>query len=366
MKVVAVDIARCALEMPHPVRLGGVEYYTRDYVLVRVATDTGESGYAYGYERGTPLVESLRSTAPALIGTSPLARKGTIEALLRSNPPGRSSLIRAVSLLEIALWDLAAKNAGMPLYQLLGGGRTVVPLLPVCGYFVDVIGEDGLHEQMADLATRGFDYLKLIGGARTPKDTERFVQGCQIAAGPDVELGVDVHYSFANLDHAVRVGSVLDAANISFLEDPFLPYRWREIAKLSQKVQTPLAAGEDVSHPFDFANLLESVSILRPDPTTCGGISSVLTGLELASSTGATVIPHVFPRLSAQLAGAYPQITRVEVILPEVGADPIETAMTRPLQIESGQLVLDDTPGHGIEFDWDAIRASAVTHLTVD
>jgi L-alanine-DL-glutamate epimerase-like enolase superfamily enzyme len=366
VKVNAVDIARCALEMPHPVRLGAVEYRTRDYVLVRVRTDDGRCGFAYGYERGTPLVESLHATAPALLGTSPLQRKGTIDTLLRSNPPGRSSLIRAVSLLDIALWDLAAKEADLPLYQLLGGGRTEVPLLPVCGYFLDVVGEDGLHEQMVDLKARGFDHLKLIGGARTPSDTERFINGCRTAIGPDVALGVDVHYSFSSLDHAVQVGRVLDAANASFLEDPFLPYRWREIAKLSQRISTPLAAGEDVSHPFDFANLLESVSILRLDPTTCGGVTSVLTGLELATASGATVIPHVFPRLSAQLAGAYAQITRVEVILPETGADPIENEMTRPLHIDSGNIVLDDTPGHGIEFDWNEISQRAAAHVTVE
>lgn len=365
MKVTAVDVARCALPMPHPVRLGAVEYRTRDYVLVRVRTDDGLSGFAYGYERGTPLADGLRLTAPALLATSPLRRRGTIDGILRANPPGRSSLIRAISLLEIALWDLAAKQAELPLHQLLGGGRTRIELMPVCGYFLDVLGEDALYAQISNLAERGFRNLKLIGGARTAAETERFLNGCRSAAGAEVAVGVDVHYSLTSIADAVRIGRVLDSVGASFLEDPFPPYRWRDIASLSKRIDTPLAAGEDVEHPRDFLDLLEGVSVLRPDPSTCGGLASVLTGLELASTAGATVIPHVFPRLGAQLAGAYPQITCVEAILPEVGADPIETLITRPMNIDRDELLIDNAPGHGIEFDWDDIIRQADPYISI-
>lgn len=366
MLVTAVDIALCRLEMPHPVRLGAVAYTTRDYVTVRLRTDEGLSGYAYGYERGTPLADALRSVGQHVVGTSPAHRRRTIDRLLSANAPARSAMIRAISLLEIALWDLTAKAAGMPLHHLLGATRDRVPAMPVCGYFLDVVGEDGLHEQIADLVGRGFRQLKLIGGARSPRETERFVGACREAAGEEVRLAVDVHYSLRTREDAVRVARALDACDVSFLEDPFPPSRWRDMVAVAGRVRTPLAAGEDVADPVAFGDLLEAVSVLRPDATTCGGIAAALTGIELAATAGASVIPHVFPGLSGQLAGAYPHISCVEVILPEVGADPIDAVLSRSPEIVDGELVIDTTPGHGIELDWDAVERIASAASTLD
>src|ERR1700740_515431 len=123
LQITKVQIAECGIALPYILRLGPVEIRTRDYVLLRIETDAGVFGEAVGYPRGTPLFDTLSGMARRVLGKDVRMRRQVMFNLEYSNVPARAGLTRALSLLDIALWDIATKRAGQPLFQFLGGLR---------------------------------------------------------------------------------------------------------------------------------------------------------------------------------------------------------------------------------------------------
>ena len=124
MQISKVQIAECGVSLPYVLRLGPVEIRTRDYVLLRIESDEGVFGEAIGYPRGTPLFETLSSMARRILGKDARMRRQVMFSLEYSNVPARAALTRGLSLIDVALWDIACKRAAQPLFQFLGGLRT--------------------------------------------------------------------------------------------------------------------------------------------------------------------------------------------------------------------------------------------------
>lgn len=363
--VVSVDIALCALTLPHPVRLGSAQYSEREYVVVRVTDTEGRHGFAYGYTRGVPLLPMLEKASKVVIGTDPRDRVQTISAITSAAPSVRSTMVRATSLLEIALWDLLGKQTSLSLSQMLGVARKSVPVLPVAGYFRDVRGDDAVVDELLKLEENGFSQIKLMVGALDSPATLAFLKRSRDALGANTRLAVDAHYSLESVEVTRRTMRALADIGIWMLEDPFLPAEWRRLTSLMQAVGPGIAVGEDVSDPAQFLDLLEHAAILRVDPTTCGGIRAAISGIEAAAFRGVPVIPHVFTQLAAQLAGAYTTVTSVEYIPPIALADPIDQFFERPLVIMDGQLAIDTAPGAGVSLNWGALQRHTLATATV-
>src|SRR5258707_10614364 len=137
LQITKVQIAECAIPLPYILRLGPVEIRPRDYVLLRVETDAGVFGEAIGYPRGTPLFDTLSSMARRILGKDHRMRRQVMFNLEFSNVPARAGLTRGLSVIDIALWDIACKRADQPLFQFLGGLRTAADVTTVAGYYVD-------------------------------------------------------------------------------------------------------------------------------------------------------------------------------------------------------------------------------------
>jgi L-alanine-DL-glutamate epimerase-like enolase superfamily enzyme len=365
-RVVLAEIAVCALELPAPVRLGDATYRTRDYVVVRLVDEVGLEGFAFGYSRGTPLAVTLELILRSVVGTRVGARAGTIRRTLSASPAVRPLLLRAASLADIALWDLTAKVAGAPLVELLGETRDRVPVMPVAGYFRDVRGDDAVIEEITELARRGHRQIKLMVGAVGSPRAIAFVRRAREALASEIRLAVDAHYSLTTVPEAIRTARMLEDSGVALLEDPFVPTEWRKLRELRRGSRIELAAGEDVVDPVQYLDLLESVSVLRVDPTTCGGIRAALSGIEAANHRGVDVIPHVFTAIAAQLGGAFPVVTSVEHISVASGSDPIDRYFDGELEIESGEVVVDRRPGVGIHLDWEHLRRDAGSVIRID
>lgn len=350
--VESADIAACALKLPAPVRLGDAVYTTRDYVAFRLTDQDGIEGFSFGYSRGTPLAETLERIAGAIVGTVPAQREATRQRILAASPAVRPLLIRAISLADIALWDLAAKRAATSLSSLLGAARQRVPAMPVAGYFRDVRGDDAVIHEIKDLEARGFRQIKLMVGALDSPKALSFLRRALAELNPTTRIAVDAHYTMNGTGQAIRTARALEDIGVSLLEDPFIPTEWRKLRHLSRSTSIDLAAGEDVVDPAQYLDLLESVSVLRVDPTTCGGIRASLSGIESATARGIDVIPHVFTALAAQLAGAYPGISYVEHISEESGSDPIDRYFDKPIEFHSGEVIIDQRAGVGIHLEW--------------
>lgn len=353
--VVSAQIGLCSLPLPHPVRLGTASYARRDYIVVRLTDDEGREGFSFGYTRNLSLVPMVEQVARAVIGTSPRNRTETIKTITSATPSVLGSLARSTSLVDIALWDLAAKQANRALAELLGVARREVPVMAVAGYFRQQRGDDAILEEVSELGKQGYSRIKLMLGALDSPDTFRLLERARDILDERTLLVVDAHYSFRDIEQALAAVRRLAAIGVSLLEDPFLPSDWRKMVPLSIPGGPGIAAGEDVADPSQFLDLLDIASVLRIDPTTCGGIRAAISGIEAAALRGIPVIPHVFTALAGQLAAAFPIVAAVEYIPPVSQSDPLDAFFSTPARIEKGQLLVDLSPGVGMGLNWQAV-----------
>jgi L-alanine-DL-glutamate epimerase-like enolase superfamily enzyme len=340
--IVAVDVAVCAVPTAHPIRLGASTICEREYGVLRLRTDDGRAGTGLGYTRGTRLGDALVRLAPLLLGRDALARDAVLGRL-------RDAAVRARSLVDVALHDILAQVAELPLWRLLGGARPRVPLLAVAGY---AAGDPA--DELRALAAAGFRRLKVH--AAEFHEAERLR-----AAVPDVPLAVDLGMTFRTVSDALLALRPFDELGLDFLEDPFPPEQWHETAELAAQLATPIAAGED-AHGFDaLRRLAGAVTILRLDASSSGGFSAVTRAAPLAR----TAMTHAFPDLHGSLAGLS-EVGLVETIPYGSGGNPVHVLMTRRQAIDGGELVLAEEPGHGMPLDWDAVLRHARSITTID
>ncbi|SEG31402.1 mandelate racemase/muconate lactonizing enzyme family protein [Bosea lathyri] len=355
--VTAVEAMHCRIPFPSPLQLGKVHMTHRDYVLVRVRLADGGTGHAVGFERGMPLLDLVTRVAPHYVGRSPQMRASARQAAESATPPARAVLMRGISLLDIAMWDALGRGSDLPLWALLGGARKRVPVMPVVGYGAS---PDAVATQCADLAGRGFRTIKvMINGTDLVADTA-LLKAVRGAMPDDVAFGIDAHWSWKTISDALPTCRLAQDLGAVFIEDPFLPQQWRNVADLQAQIPVPIAVGEDVIDRYGFRDLAESARILRIDASVSGGLTGAIEALHLVTIMDREVIPHVFPTMHGQLAAAFPAIACVEMILPEVGADPMDRLLSEAAQIEDGDLLVSDAPGAAIAFDWDRAAAFAL------
>ena len=363
MKITAIHAAECKLPLPRPIRLGPVEIWTRDFVVLRLEADSGLVGDALAYPRGTTLFESVRRMAPFVLGSDVALRRATVDGFLQRFVNGRPTYVKAASLYDIALWDLAAKEVGQPLYTMLGGCRHQVPVMVVAGYYLDQRSIADVCDEVRLRVEEGYGRIKIMISGTDLDFDERLVAAAKAVAGD--RLCADAHWAFRNLPDAYRTCKRLEKYDLAFIEDPFGPYQGDLTGSLQAKLSTPLAYGEDLSDPQTVGRAIAQVPILRLDATTCGGISTAMGLVEQAGNAGNAVLPHVFLPVHAQLAGALRAIDAVEYIPIEVGACPMFDLLDSRPTIVGGLLTIDQRPGAGFALDWDKVDQTAAERFTL-
>ena len=363
MQISRVQIAECPISLPHVLRLGPVEIRTRDYVVVRIETDAGIFGEAIGYPRGTPLFETLSSMARRVLGADVQMRRRVMFDLEQSNIPARAALTRALSLIDIALWDIASKQAGQPLVQLLGRLREAAEATIVAGYYMDRRSISDVVDEISLLENAGCRRVKIMLRGDDAAFDQKYVSA---AAGKmPGRVAADAHWSWSTLTEAKRICRHLDGFGLSFLEDPFAASDWRLTHQLRRELSTPIAAGEDVFGTRSISDLVSGIDILRVDATTCGGVTGAIEAINLAAAAGKTVLPHVFPPLHVHFACAFPNVEGVEVIPEESGADPLQQLLRNVPAIKDGEMSPSEEPGVGISINWEAAERLARRQVVV-
>lgn len=335
-------------------RLGAAEIRERAYVALRISLDDGTQGYAYGYDRGMPLFEVVTEAARRYVG-QPVAARDTLRfSALGPTPAPRATMVRGVSLCDIALWDALGQSVGAPLHAMLGTARDRVELMPVIGYGMtpQVAAREG-----AALADRGFRTIKLMIDGSDFAFDQQVVEALATALPEGVRFGLDAHWSWTSAQDAALWGRLADDTGALFLEDPVAPTDWRIATELRSRLATPLCLGEDAIDLAALRDMCEGADILRLDAAASGGIGYVRDGLAMAREHDKTVIPHVFATLHQHFGYADDTVTRIEAILPELGADPVDGFLKHPLAIAAGDARAPETPGAGTALDWDALAA---------
>lgn len=363
MKIKRVYVAECKLPLPQTIRLGPVEISTRDFVVLRLETDNGRFGDALGYPRGSTLFDSVTRMAPHIFGSEVAMRRATVDGFLQNLVNSRPTFIKAASLYDIALWDLAAKSVNMPLHQMLGGFRSTSPVMVVAGYYLDRRSIKDVCEEIRLRVDEGYTRIKIMILGNNLDFDERFVAAATKIGGS--RICVDAHWSWTSVGQAYETCRRLEQYNLKFIEDPFAPHQGALSGRLQTMLATPLAYGEDLPDLQTICTASQQVPYYRLDATTCGGISAALAATEYAAIHGTAVLPHVFMPVHAQLAGALRPIEAVEYIPEQSGACPMYELLNEKPQIDGGCLTISATPGAGFDLNWEHIKKLATSAFTL-
>lgn len=356
----------CAVPEDQQVSLGIGRTVKRDTVLVKITTDEGLVGWGEAHAGRAPTViaELIHSTlAPTLLGQ----RADDIDALwarmyrlqLASHGTGAAAAL-AVSGIDMALWDLRGKAAGLPLYALLGGERRA--LRAYAGGISFGYGTLGaLLDEAARARDAGYRALKLRLGLDVDEDLKR-VAAVRAALGTAFDLLTDANcnYSLSQAQTA-RVG--LDELAVGWLEEPFPAQDFRHWRALAPVGRTPLAAGENHYLCADFERMADDgvIRLWQPDLSKCGGISEARRIAALAAPLGVPLHPHTSVTglnvaASLHFLAALPSPGYFEADFSTF--NPLRTALCWPVITPDadGCFTPPTGPGLGVEVDEAALR----------
>lgn len=373
-KISRIAAHQIVIPLEMPLRVGGYSISQREYCLIEITTDKGHAGHALAFTRGADLSSAIVDhIAPRLLGDDPSQIErhwGT--AYQQTRLIGRQGLImRALSLTDIALWDLKAKSVGAPLYQILGGARVSVPVLMAGGYYAENKGIPELIAEFQNYLADGYRHLKLmVGGESMATDLQRYI-ALRKSLPVEISLGVDVNGSWKSPKAAL---TWIDQAQqttglpISFLEEPLPPEQLTDTSFIRERTNVPLAIGEFLAGRWEFHRWLQgaSIDIMRADATLCGGITEWRRIAALADTWSLPQIPHYFPSIHLHLALAFPGCEQIEVVS-ERGLNSSEHLITgRSYRISNGLAYPVDAPGLGLTISRDALDRYSTSSRTIE
>ena len=294
---------------------------------------------------------------PAIVGSDARPIAGIMRRLtarIHALAPGCISST-ALAAIDVALWDLAGLRTNTPLHLLLGGARDRVRL-----YNTHVGWLNRPLREMVDLSEQavkrdGFTALKLkVGKPDVEEDCER-VAKVREAVGPRTTIMVDANQSWT-IDTAIARVQRLQRYDLYWIEEPLDATDLDGFVRLGQHTPVARAGGESLYSPAAFHECIRrgALDVLQPDVARIGGITNAVTVCHLAAAANLPVAPHVSPELSVAVACAVPNSVFVEYI-PQM-----EPVLKRPIARRDGFAIPFDTPGHGIEFDPEALERFTV------
>ncbi len=346
MKVTAIESLVLRVPTPKPIAL---EFPEHKLVVATIQTDEGLSGLGYSLAFGGGGAEAIQvyletRLKPLLIGEDPLF----VERLWDRMYLGDRGIKRqgiaayALSALDIGLWDLAGKAAGLPLYKLWGAVSDRIPAYGSGGW--PKYSVDELVAEAQRYVAMGCRYYKMKIHHPDPRVNRQRVEAVKKAVGDGIRLMVDVNQKLDFLGN-VRQAELLEDLDLVWYEEPVLADDLAACAEVAHAIRIPVATGENNYTRYEFRELCErrAARYLMPDVCRANGFSETLRIGHLAAAHQLAVSPHVVHELSVHVVGALSNGFLVEFIdwtPPDLFAD-----MPR---CEDGHFRIPDRPGHGI------------------
>jgi L-alanine-DL-glutamate epimerase-like enolase superfamily enzyme len=355
-----VEAETVTLELPRTLRLGPMVISERHYAVVRITTRTGLVGYAYGQTRGAPVTEIVdRLLAPALTGADSTSVAGRWEDCFRATMAvGRVGLvIRALSLVDIALWDVHAQRAGVPLYRALSDEATRVPVMRVVGYPGSADDVDPIAQAGRDAIADGCSAVK-IARSQDPLVTRALLSRFADELPDETRIVVDANWVWTDPSQALNEVRGWPIERIGWLEDPFPPESIDKYRALREARTIPIGVGEEVTDPMVHRSLLstDAVDVLRVDVTTIGGYTRAEEVVRLARASGIPVSFHVYPEISAHAAVAWAGHSIETFDRSGNPYDPSHTLVDGGPSFDEGFVGMLDVPGIGFTIDPERFR----------
>ncbi|MEX2153418.1 MAG: galactonate dehydratase [Gemmatimonadaceae bacterium] len=343
----------------------------RNWIYVKVETDQGIFGIGEAYSVGPDeaVVKVIEDFKLWLVGQDPRNVQFLWDLMYNTTRfPGGSVSNAALSGIEHALWDIAGKAAGLPVWALLGGRvRNKVRVYQSIG---------GSSPQQAAESARqlidkyGYTAVKMSphnpGDNQMPYNQVTRLAGERVKAvreevGPDVDIAVDIHARYFEVVRAIRCAKEIEPYYPFWLEEPIRPENADAMKKLAEHVNIPLASGECNYTKFEFRDLInmQALDIVQPDICVCGGIMEMKKIAAMAEAQYMMVAPHnpmspLATAVNVHFAASTPNFLILEYRAPDSGAH--KDVLKEPIMVKDGYVEIPNKPGWGVELNEEAFQ----------
>lgn len=330
-----------------------------ELITVRVHDADGAEGVGYTYtvgRNGGAVADILRRDVPEIVAGLDAER---IELLwdrlwwhLHYGGRGGPTVL-AISAFDMALWDLKARRADLPLWQLLGGHD---PRVPCYAGGIDLeLPLDALLRQTDENLAKGFRAIKMKVGRRLLSEDVERVAAMRRRLGDGFPLMVDANMKWS-ADQAVRAARALAPYDLVWLEEPVAPEDVAGHARVVREGGVPVASGENLRSLWEFRQLIAAGGVTYPEPdvTNCGGVTVFMKIAHLAEAFNLPVTSHGAHDVTVHLLASVPNRSYLEA-----HGFGLDRYISEPLRIEDGCALARERPGHGVEFDWTGLAPLA-------
>ncbi len=323
---------------------------------VAISTDSGLTGYGFsGTHAHLPtdrlIVDCIiNSYGPLLIGEDPQEVRALWEKLFRKSEiywVGRAGITHlALGAIDIALWDLKAKEAGLPLWKLLGGSSSKkVEAYNTDGGWLNWSIETLVSDCKRMVEEHGYRAVKLKVGGPNPREDLRRVEAVRAALGPEIRIMTDANGRWS-LPQAIQTAGRLADFDIAWIEEPIYFDDVAGHRRLAEAISTPIALGEQLYMASQFRDFMQAgaVHYVQPDVVRLAGITEFWQVAEMARCYSLPVVPHVgdMCQVHQHLCFAHSACALLEYI------PWLHDWMQVPAKIENGFYVAPEEPGAGM------------------
>lgn len=374
------------LEAPIDIPFGWSQGWTgqRQCGLVKITTDDGLVGWGEGLSGPTATLLH-DGFARLLLGADPMQRNGLWERMYHqlynaglAGGYGGS----AISAVDIALWDIAGKAAGLPVSALLGGKvRDKIAVYATGLYYTEGEFPDRLLDEARMYVELGFQGMKTkVGGLSVREDVER-VAAIREVIGPDIFLMVDANQAY-NATTAIRIGREMDNLEVFWFEEPVGAKDVEGYLQVKNALPMAIAGGENLRTRFEAKDFIgrRAVDIIQPDVVIVGGVTELHRVAQMANSFGILCNPHVWGSpvmiaASLHVASTIPPCPPARNPLPyqqepvmefDRTPSPIREGIATPFDQIDGFLTVPTGPGLGVEIDELAVARLSVQRRKSD
>lgn len=323
-------------------------------IFAEIRTRDGHEGLGFAYSKragGPGMYAHGKEIAHELLGEDPSdIQRLWIKLSWAAASVGRSGLsAQGIAPFDVALWDMKAKRAGLPLAKLLGAHRDSVRLYNTSGGFLSTALPQVLENIDASLA-RGLGGIKIkVGHPDRNVDLQR-VEAVRKKLGDNFPLMVDANQQW-DRPTAARICRILEQYNLTWIEEPLDAYDADGHAALAAALDTPIATGEMLTSFREHADLIEkrASDFVQPDAPRVGGITEFLKVMQLADYHGLSMAPHFAMEIHLHLAAAYPREPWLEHF------EWLEPLFNERLVMKDGRMLVPNRPGLGFTLSDQAV-----------
>lgn len=330
-------------------------------IFAEIATRDGHQGVGFSYSKragGRGIYAHAAEIADNLLGEDPNDIAKIYSKLLWAGASvGRSGMaVQAISPIDIALWDMKARRAGLPLAKLLGAHRDSVRCYNTSGGFLHT-PLDQVLKNVAISRESGIGGIKLkVGHPDNQEDLKR-LSAVRKALGDDFPLMVDANQQW-DRETAIRMGRKMEGFNLIWIEEPLDAYDVEGHAALASALDTPVATGEMLTSFREHEQLIlgNASDFVQPDAPRVGGITPFLQIMDLAARHGKKLAPHFAMEIHLHLSAAYPSEPWLEHF------EWLNPLFEEQLELRDGRMIISDRHGLGITLSEQARRWTVQEH----